>query len=340
MNGLITIEGQSLYLEDDMSFSGPPKVAGLVEVANMVLPVEEFDHTPDKGNPYVYRLKQAAKALGGKPIFPPGGEQGEVVTSDTETSQFYEEGWRTIGAGAHGARAYINEDGIIEKGCEGVKGEHIDTLIDESDASRERRSRKEEAATGKKKSRATDFDFGANEEEESDEEEDEKVLSAILGDLLAMRKKRAQEYNSILSELVAQFTAARSDLGKGSTKDKQRAGRISQFFRAMRKAEDPTQVPRFDEMLEMVRRDRRYSILLGRGTAGESEGADDEEAALFEALKRGRMTVPSRNDERIVAEAHDVMRTMKARYKSDPELETLPFSEAYAEVKDDVLPQW
>lgn len=46
-----------------------------------------------------------------------------------------ESGWTKVG----GSTVHVNDDGVIDKGCPGLKGEEVEDLIDESDESRERR---------------------------------------------------------------------------------------------------------------------------------------------------------------------------------------------------------
>jgi hypothetical protein len=46
-----------------------------------------------------------------------------------------ETGWTKVG----GSTVHVNDDGVIDKGCPGLKGEEVEDLIDESDESRERR---------------------------------------------------------------------------------------------------------------------------------------------------------------------------------------------------------
>ena len=53
-----------------------------------------------------------------------------------------DEGWFNIG----GAQAYVGSDGEIEHACPGLEGENITDIINESDASRDRREAKQEAA--------------------------------------------------------------------------------------------------------------------------------------------------------------------------------------------------
>lgn len=152
-----------------------------------------------------------------------------------------------------------------------------------------------------------------------DDPQDIGYFSEVLYDVLGQQQAAASEYNELFDDLRDNFVS-----------DKR--GRAGGFATQLARAQDPSEVPGFDEMVQYVRDNPRIRSILSTGS-DESEGDDDVESRLFEALKAGKKRVPTLNDKEVWREAHDIVESAKAGVASDVDWSTVDFSE-------DQQPHW
>ena len=73
------------------------------------------------------------------------GNRGTFDPKSNKINESHEPGWKKVG----GSSVHVNADGRIDKGCPGLKGEHVEDLIDEPQHSRDRREARQAKADAK-----------------------------------------------------------------------------------------------------------------------------------------------------------------------------------------------
>jgi hypothetical protein len=137
--------------------------------------------------------------------------------------------------------------------------------------------------------------------------DDVSLFRDLMDDAHKMIRTEAEETNDDLRQLLGNFGY--------------RGKKTSQIIQAVRRTHgqggDASQIPRFDEMVDMAKDSFPQLLTGGRS---ESVGNGDSENALFSRLKEGFEKVPSKTDEKVFALAKDMMSsTGKASdYEYDP----------------------
>tara|TARA_R100000742_G_C4278908_1_gene102390 strand:+ start:1054 stop:4104 length:3051 start_codon:yes stop_codon:yes gene_type:complete len=142
-----------------------------------------------------------------------------------------------------------------------------------------------------------------------------KLMKDAVGEVHKKRVDEAETVNADIRELLGHAGYVANDTskfrGKGN-KEKGIVGSLGKktyksFFNAVKRAGDSDQIPRFDEMVDMVRQDpSSYAGVLQRAGGDGLSGGDDVENAVFDALKKGFVPVPKKTDPEILDEAYDL----------------------------------
>lgn len=125
-----------------------------------------------------------------------------------------------------------------------------------------------------------------------DDPADREGFRDLVEDLWREKRRQVEEAND----------AVRNVLGGAAAR---RAGLV----RRIQNADDPDQIPGFDQIVEFA--ERYYPILL-HGQEGESRGRHDAEGALFERLKAGQTPLPTKLDEGIWEDAAAIFSSAKS----------------------------
>lgn len=114
-----------------------------------------------------------------------------------------------------------------------------------------------------------------------------KDFRGLMEDVHGMLSTNAAEYNDVNDELVDQI------IGKDASGRRNRGAFVSQ----LRRAEDPTKVPKFDEVVQYVRDHPEVAAVL-KANLGESSG-DSIASMVFDGLRTGKRDVPTLNSDAV-----------------------------------------
>lgn len=125
----------------------------------------------------------------------------------------------------------------------------------------------------------------------------------LMEDIHKQKTQAAADYNDAFEEIVDQFVGT-------DAKGRQKRGA---FISSLVRADDPADIPGFDEVVQFVRDNPKVSHILG-STIGESIGSNDLEAMVFQGLKQGKMPMPALNSDEVFKEAFAFIE----RYDDEP----------------------
>ena len=188
--------------------------------------------------------------------------------------------------------------------CWQLTGKHRERLAKVA-AEREERERvareEEEKKRSAEKARKDEANFrrskifrDISESIGSSDPTDVKNFHALMQDIHEVMAAEALEYNAAFDQLVDNFV--RTD----AARRKNRGAFISQLARA----EDPTKVRGFDQVVQYVRDNPEVSQVLAREFGGDE---DDIEAQVFQGLRRGKKDVPSLTSDEVWRSAFEFL---------------------------------
>ena len=212
--------------------------------------------------------------------------------------------------GAHPCGPSGGPGGGFEKGnwCWTLKESHIAKLLElrqtreKSERAREKKdasARNQQAAKARRKQAAFRRTQRFKDISETLQTKDESVIrdfAGLMGDMHKRLRNTAQQYNDAFDELVDQ------SIGQDASGRRNRGAFVSQ----LRRASDPTKVPRFDEVVQFVR-DNPATRQIMASNLGESTGKGDIEAMVFQGLRSGKREIPGLNSNEVWNEALDFL---------------------------------
>ncbi|NQT15523.1 MAG: hypothetical protein HQ582_22385, partial [Planctomycetes bacterium] len=146
-------------------------------------------------------------------------------------------------------------------------------------------AREAEVRRDRAKEAARAFDFAISQH--LSDPDDQAMLKDVATNVWKQKRQENSQWNTAREEIL------------GHILPNDPTARAA-FTRAVQRAGDSDQIPRFDEAVQIAERD--YGWFLEYDT-GESAGKGDAEGALFKALKQGKRKDPPRHDPKILKEA-------------------------------------
>ncbi len=177
--------------------------------------------------------------------------------------------------------------------------ERLAEALRQKKAARQESAKKAAETRRRKKSEAAEAQLNADIVETigTDDAETVEAFRAEMQEQHARLVDSAESYNDAFDELTRQFRGTDS------------AGRhnLGAFVSQLRRAEDPTKVAGFDQIVQYARDNPAILGILSGGLQGESVAVDDVEAVVFEALKQGKRQAPSINDDEVWEAMGDIL---------------------------------